>query len=395
MAAGEWRSPEARGFVMMKRIFGSWGLKCWPCLCPFSRVRPTNVEDYCQGVNFQAQYHIRSKDVRKIHRAATKGKVAKVQQILFMGENGLNDRDKRNRTALHLACANGHAEVVTVLVERNCKLNLCDNLERTPLIKAVQCHQEDCARILLDYGADPNVSDVYGNTALHYAACGERLTTAAQLLEHTADIEASNKEGFTPLLLAVSRRNYKMTEYLLSEGADVHAVDNYERTALMLAIDNGSTDIVNLLQEEIDALSQDTHGWTGAEYTHSRGFNMYKVDKGIKNSQNKRKSSPGSRGKYPCLETITEEDSLSDMTIAEKATKTSRAGCRAKYHHLKPATEARDSACYRTVIDKATQVPTAGCRAKYHHREPATEAEDTACRRAVVDKATQVPTTGC
>ncbi|XP_057353699.1 ankyrin repeat domain-containing protein 7-like isoform X1 [Manis pentadactyla] len=329
-------------------------------------------------------------------------------------------------TALHLACANGHAEVVTVLVERNCKLNLCDNLERTPLIKAVQCHQEDCARILLDYGADPNVSDVYGNTALHYAACGEHVTTAARLLEHTADIEASNKEGFTPLLLAVSRRNYKMTEYLLSEGADVHAVDNYERTALVLAIDNGSTDIVNLLQEEIDVLSQDTHGWTGAEYTHSRGFNMYKVDKGIKNSQNKRKSSPGSRGKYPRLEvkhtycyldlfttecmktnifimylvskpiqTITEEDSLSDMTIGEKATKTSRAGCRAKYHHLKPATEARDSACYRTVIDKATQVPTAGCRAKYHHREPATEAEDTACRRAVVDKATQVPTTGC
>ncbi|KAI5929485.1 putative ankyrin repeat domain-containing protein 19 [Manis javanica] len=295
------------------------------------RVHPTDVEDDCWTVNFQAQYHIQSKDVRKMHRAASKGKVARVQHILFMGENGLNETDKRNRTALHLACANGHAEVVTVLVERNCKLNLYDNLERTPLIKAVQCQQEDCARILLDHGADPNVSDVYGNTALHYAACGERVTTVARLLEHTADIE----EGFTPLLLAVSQRNYKMTEYLLSEGADVHAVDNYERTALMLAIENGSTDIVNLLQEDVDVLSQDTHGWTGAEYTHTRGFNMYKVDKGIKNSQNKRKSSPGSRGKYPCLETITEEDSLSDMTTAEKATKTSRAGCRAKYHHRK------------------------------------------------------------
>ncbi|KAK2505912.1 hypothetical protein MC885_021918, partial [Smutsia gigantea] len=96
-------------------------------------------------------------------------------------------------TALHLACANGHAEVVTVLVERKCALNLCDNLERTPLIKAVQCQQEDCARILLDCGADPNVSDSYGNTALHYAACGERVTTAAQLLSHNADIEANNK----------------------------------------------------------------------------------------------------------------------------------------------------------------------------------------------------------
>ncbi|KAK2494208.1 hypothetical protein MC885_012192 [Smutsia gigantea] len=96
-------------------------------------------------------------------------------------------------TALHLACANGHAEVVTVLVEKKCALNLCDNLERTPLIKAVQCQQEVCARILLDCGANPNVSDIYGNTALHYAACGERVTTAAQLLSHNADIEANNK----------------------------------------------------------------------------------------------------------------------------------------------------------------------------------------------------------
>ncbi|KAI5941271.1 Ankyrin repeat domain-containing protein 26 [Manis javanica] len=102
-------------------------------------VHPTNMEDDCWGVNLQAQYHIRSKHVRKIHMAASKGKVARVQQILFMGKNGLNDTDKKNRTALHLTCANSHTEVVTVLVQRKCELNLCDNLERTPLIKAVQC----------------------------------------------------------------------------------------------------------------------------------------------------------------------------------------------------------------------------------------------------------------
>ncbi|KAI5211520.1 Nibrin [Manis pentadactyla] len=95
-AAGELRSPEARGFVTMERIFGSWGLKCWPSLRSF-RNHSTNTEVDCWGVNFQAQYHIRSKDVRKIHMAASKGKVARVQQILFMGKNGLNDPDKKNR----------------------------------------------------------------------------------------------------------------------------------------------------------------------------------------------------------------------------------------------------------------------------------------------------------
>ena len=38
-------------------------------------------------------------------------------------------------TALHLACANGHSVVVTLLLERKCPLNLCDNENRTVLMK--------------------------------------------------------------------------------------------------------------------------------------------------------------------------------------------------------------------------------------------------------------------
>ena len=38
------------------------------------------------------------------------------------------------RTALHLAYANGHSAVVTLL-ERKCLLNLCDNEKRTALMK--------------------------------------------------------------------------------------------------------------------------------------------------------------------------------------------------------------------------------------------------------------------
>lgn len=39
------------------------------------------------------------------------------------------------RTPLHLACANGHVDVVTYLVENKCKLNLFDNDNRSPLMK--------------------------------------------------------------------------------------------------------------------------------------------------------------------------------------------------------------------------------------------------------------------
>lgn len=42
-------------------------------------------------------YHVRDRDLGKIHRAASVGSVAKVKQILLLRINGLNDRDKMNR----------------------------------------------------------------------------------------------------------------------------------------------------------------------------------------------------------------------------------------------------------------------------------------------------------
>ncbi|EPY74307.1 hypothetical protein CB1_002131001, partial [Camelus ferus] len=93
------------------------------------------VLDSGGGEKLRGRYHIRDKDLKKIHKAASVGDVARVQQILLLRKNGLNDRDKMNRTALHLACANGHSAVVTLLVERRCQLNLFDNENRTALMK--------------------------------------------------------------------------------------------------------------------------------------------------------------------------------------------------------------------------------------------------------------------
>uniref|UniRef100_A0A8C3VRQ4 Ankyrin repeat domain-containing protein 26 n=1 Tax=Catagonus wagneri TaxID=51154 RepID=A0A8C3VRQ4_9CETA len=175
--------------------------------------------------NSQPGYHIRDKDLGKIHKAASVGNVARVQQILLLRKNGLNDRDKMNRTALHLACANGHPAVVTLLVERKCQLNLCDNENRTALIKAVQCQEEECASILLEHGADPNLGDVSGNTALHYAAFGQNISIAAKLLSYNANIEARNKDDLTPLLLAVRENKQQMVDFLAKKEADMHVVD--------------------------------------------------------------------------------------------------------------------------------------------------------------------------
>uniref|UniRef100_A0A667GN54 Ankyrin repeat domain 26 n=1 Tax=Lynx canadensis TaxID=61383 RepID=A0A667GN54_LYNCA len=211
----------------MKRIFGFGSKKGVSPLGSASVGQKNNRID-----NFLMGYHVRDRDLGKIHKAACVGNVAKVQQILFLGKNGVDDRDKMNRTALHLACANGHPEVVTLLVERKCHLNLCDHENRTALMKAVQCQEEKCVNILLENGADPNIRDVSGNTALHYAAFGDNISIIEKLLLYNANTEARNKDNFTPLLVAVNENKQQIVEFLIEKAANIHAVDklksNYE-----------------------------------------------------------------------------------------------------------------------------------------------------------------------
>nr|XP_005564891.2 ankyrin repeat domain-containing protein 26 isoform X9 [Macaca fascicularis] len=212
----------------MKKIFSKKGESP---LGSFARRRRSSAGgggELGEGAYSQPGYHVRDRDLGKIHKAASAGNVAKVQQILLLRKNGLNDRDKMNRTALHLACANGHPEVVTLLVDRKCQLNVCDNENRTALMKAVQCQEEECATILLEHGADPNLADVHGNTALHYAIYNEDIPVATKLLLYDANIEAKNKDDLTPLLVAVNGKKQQMVEFLIKKKANVNAVDKLE-----------------------------------------------------------------------------------------------------------------------------------------------------------------------
>uniref|UniRef100_A0A8D0X7Z4 Uncharacterized protein n=1 Tax=Sus scrofa TaxID=9823 RepID=A0A8D0X7Z4_PIG len=77
----------------MKKHFGFNSKK--PVLFRDSSTSPCGEGG--NGVNQQSGYHIRDKDLGKIHRAACEGNVARVQQILLLRKNGPNDKDKRNR----------------------------------------------------------------------------------------------------------------------------------------------------------------------------------------------------------------------------------------------------------------------------------------------------------
>uniref|UniRef100_A0A663N219 Uncharacterized protein n=1 Tax=Athene cunicularia TaxID=194338 RepID=A0A663N219_ATHCN len=163
-------------------------------------------------------YELQEKDLGKLHRMAARGDLAWLRRWRWwLKRVGFDKQDKENRTPLHLACANGHADVVRFLVQENCQLNLVDNFGRSPLMKVSECQQEECAAILLEHGADPNLADADGNTALHLAVLAANAAVAVLLLEHHANADAQNQEGYTPLHLAVSKHREKVERLWLSQ----------------------------------------------------------------------------------------------------------------------------------------------------------------------------------
>ncbi|XP_056653329.1 ankyrin repeat domain-containing protein 7-like isoform X1 [Monodelphis domestica] len=245
------------------RLFGT---RTEPETCgPTSPQRDVGIN----GATAKDRYRIRKKFLGKLHRAALSGDCRKIQWLLLAKGKDINKVDDLNRTALHLACAAGYPDVVSFLVERHCKLDICDSNHRTPLMKAVQCQQEECVSILLLHGADPNMVDESSSSALHYAAAGENLRIVERLLESKANMEARDKLGLTPLLLAVKNHHEAMVDLFLKNGANVNAKDNSKRTALMMAISNkfNPTSLVQLiLQYDVDLSCEDDFGWTIRDY---------------------------------------------------------------------------------------------------------------------------------
>ncbi|XP_027504329.1 POTE ankyrin domain family member B2-like isoform X11 [Corapipo altera] len=170
-----------------------------------------------------------------LHSAAARGDLDQLRRHWCLKKFLINRRNPDKLTPLHLACINGHADVVRFLVGKSCKLNPRDKYKRSPLMLAVQHQHRDCVAILLEHGANLYHRAATGNTALHFAVLMSSKSLVELLLEYGADIDVKNELGYTPLTLAISERCKGMIEFLLQKGADVNATDTLKRTPLEVA----------------------------------------------------------------------------------------------------------------------------------------------------------------
>uniref|UniRef100_A0A8C0JXH1 Ankyrin repeat and SOCS box protein 10 n=1 Tax=Canis lupus dingo TaxID=286419 RepID=A0A8C0JXH1_CANLU len=194
-----------------------------------------------------------------LHVAASRGHTEVLQ--LLLRRRARPDSAPGGRTALHEACAAGHAACVHVLLVAGADPNIPDQDGKLPLHLCQGASTLECAELLLRFGAKVDGrSEEEEETPLHVAARLGHVELAGLLLRRGACPNARNAEGWTPLLAAcdirctsptdaeaTTARCVQLCHLLLSAGADADAADQDKRRPLHLACRRGHAAVVELL----------------------------------------------------------------------------------------------------------------------------------------------------
>lgn len=152
-----------------------------------------------------------------LYDAASAGRLAVVRQLLSqrISPEATND----DETPLYVACANGHLEVATCLLDAKANVNRTTRTNATPLYVATQFTHVHVATLLLKRRADPNLG-MYGE--------------------------------ITPLMLAARTGVFEMVHLLLTHGANT-SLKSEGKTAVEWAAHEQHDDIVTLFRKGVDS----------------------------------------------------------------------------------------------------------------------------------------------
>jgi hypothetical protein len=134
-------------------------------------------------------------------RAAADGAGQLVLRSLVAARAELEARDVNERTALYIAAAGGHADVVEVLGRLGADLNAAayQDFDLTPVWNAASDGHVEVVEALGRLGADVNRATLDGTTPVYRAAQMGHTAVIEALGQLGADVNRANDDGWTPL----------------------------------------------------------------------------------------------------------------------------------------------------------------------------------------------------
>lgn len=187
-------------------------------------------------------------------QSAARGDLEEVRRRLVAGANA-NFADYDGRTALHLACTEGHGDVAELLLVNEASWNTPDNFGCTPVNDAVRNGHKDCLRVLRQYGAEiprhllgahSDTQHQLGLDLVENAAKG-RINAVRKCLRNGANPNFKDYDKRTALHLAAVEGHVDIVETLLQSGSDWTALDRWGTNARDEAVNANQTAVLDEL----------------------------------------------------------------------------------------------------------------------------------------------------
>ena len=175
-----------------------------------------------------------------IFSAAKIGDTAQVVAILTAEPERVNRTSDRQRTALHYACREGHADTVLALLEAGADTNclVYPNKEITlPRTLASERGHDNVVAVLDDWSVrgQPDTASSDGEDVCAAASAGDLERLGRLLARNIDSLNATDGQGNTALHRAVEQRHRHTARFLLDLGADTERTNTDALRPLHLA----------------------------------------------------------------------------------------------------------------------------------------------------------------
>ena len=201
-----------------------------------------------------------------LHLAAVDGQIEAVRTLLRLGgRKSMKKVAIQGGTPLHQAVARGHRNIVSLLFDEGCPINVVDDKGTSLIHSAASEDRIDMIEMLTGKGLDVNICDNEGLTPLHAAAGNGHLEAVGTLLRLGGKKSMTKVAGIagTPLHQAVANGHKNMFSLLLNEGCPINVVDGEGRSLVHFAAKCGQIDIIEMLAKlGLDVNIDNNCGWT-------------------------------------------------------------------------------------------------------------------------------------
>ena len=234
------------------------------------RPRPQNTNKKKVAINATDEYGRTA-----LHRAAYRGSIERLKQLITTDGMNINATDKDGMTPMHWAAEQGNAKCLKALLTTvGVDVHVIDNLARTPrdivLASVLDTSKVECWELmkLVNHGMKP----------LHWAAFQGNTQYLKQLVADSGvNINATDEDSKTALHWAAFQGNIAGVKVLIAvDGVNIDAIDVYGNTPLHWAAQYGHSECVESFVAagaKVNA-ADDTKGMTplhlAAKYGHSK-----------------------------------------------------------------------------------------------------------------------------